>query len=88
MCDRERDKGRNLILKLIGFYVGTAAERISRFFSGSVLLCQNSVVGYADAEEPPKSLTLHAAFHIHTMGLSGVRRVVVVVGGGVRFIDY
>lgn len=69
LCDRERDKGQYLVLKLICFYVGRGAEQISRIFSVFVLLRHNSVVGYADSEESPKPLKLHAAFHIETMGL-------------------
>lgn len=38
-------------------------------FSVFVLLRRYSVVGYADSEEPPKSLKLHAPIHMHTMGL-------------------
>lgn len=37
-------------------------------FSLLVLLRHNSVVGYADSEEPPKSMKLHASIQMGTMG--------------------
>lgn len=46
-------------------------EKWSRLavFSVLVLARHNPMVGYADPEEPPKSLKLHASIHTDTMGL-------------------
>lgn len=68
MCDREKDKAKHLILKLIWVYVGREAEQIGRVChvsSAASQLCGGLRRFY---DEPQKSLKLHALVHTDTMG--------------------